>query len=236
MTPLVEGDGEELADVVARCTRRTARRRTRAAALEHEVDRQAARSGPGRCRRLDLVAAEQRRVGLAGRGPGRRVAWVVRRAGTKSSWPVWPTRRRTLSTSDTPGSSMTTRSLPWTRTTGSDTPVVFTRRSMMSLMTPMPRASGHAVLGQGLVLDPQAALEVEPELGLDEPPLAVGRRRIGQPQPGKKPMSRASTPMTTMRMGPALRIPAGCYTKAPRDCGECRHASALTRLRPRASP
>ena len=38
----------------------------------------------------------------------------------------------------------------------------------------------HAVLGQRLVLDPETALEVEPELGLDQPPLAVRGRRIGQ--------------------------------------------------------
>ena len=41
-----------------------------------------------------------------------------------------------------PGSSITTRSLPWTTTTGSDTPVVFTRRSMMSLMTPIASGVG----------------------------------------------------------------------------------------------
>ena len=66
---------------------------------------------------------------------------------------VWPERHevepagladepRTASGSVTPGSSTTTRSVPWVVTTGSETPVVLTRRSTMSLMIAMsPRAS-----------------------------------------------------------------------------------------------
>ena len=42
------------------------------------------------------------------------------------------------------------------------------------------RGRRDAVLGERLVLDPQATLEVEPELRLDKAPLAVARRRIGQ--------------------------------------------------------
>ena len=59
-----------------------------------------------------------------------------------------------------------------------------------------------------LVLDAEAALEVEAELRLDRP-LAVGGRASGRRRPGTKSMMRASKPMMRMRMGPVLRIDGG---------------------------
>ena len=76
-----------------------------------------------------------------------------------------------------------------------------------------------AVLGQRLVLDAEAALQVEPELGLDRARLRPALDESGSLRPGKKSMRRAATPMSRMRMGPALRIRAGWYTKRPTAAG-----------------
>ena len=88
---------------------------------------------------------------------------------------------------------------------------------MMSLMTLSASRRLNAVLGECLVLDAEPALEVEAELGLDRAPCPVGDVGSGIRRFGKKTMRRDRTPMRTMRMGPALRIPAGCYTKALPD-------------------
>ena len=86
-----------------------------------------------------------------------------------------------MSTSETPGSSMTTRSLPWTTTTGSDTPVVFTRRSMMSLMTPI--ASGSACtpsLGSAWYSTRSPPSRSRPSLVSISRHWPSARRRVGQ--------------------------------------------------------
>ena len=114
------------------------------------------------------------------------VTWVEP-SGTKSSRPVWPTSLRTASGSVTPGSSTTTRSAPWVVTTGSETPVVFTRRSTMSLMTRHVAGRRRLALDrQRLVFDAQAALEVEAQLRLDRPPRPVGALRVGKLEPGEE--------------------------------------------------
>ena len=100
-------------------------------------------------------------------------------SGTKSSRPVWPTSRRIASGSDTPGSSMTIRSLPWVVTSGSETPVAFTRFSMIwriDLEVLGPRDLVADLLR--LVLDAESALQVQPELRLDR--AAAGVARIGK--------------------------------------------------------
>ena len=105
----------------------------------------------------------------------------------KFSWPVWPTSRSMASRSVAPGSSTTTRSVPWTTTIGSDTPVELTRRSMMSRIVFMAAASGTLLADrQRPVLHPQTALEVEPELGLED--LCAGLRvaQRGKLQTGPK--------------------------------------------------
>ena len=140
--PLVERDRELLADVLGRVLGEQLAARLRSVVLELEVDRQAVVLVLAHGRRGDLVAAEQRRILIARRAPGRRSPCVrAERARSRAGRSV-PTRRRTASTSETPGSSMTTRSAALTTTTGSDTPVVFTRRSMMSLMTPIASGVG----------------------------------------------------------------------------------------------
>ena len=84
----------------------------------------------------------------------------------------------------TPGSSTTTRSLPWVTTTGSETPVVLTRRSTMSLMIAMsPEPGGPPSTGKRLVFDAQAALEIEAQLRLDPAPAAVDALRVGHGEP-----------------------------------------------------
>ena len=55
--------------------------------------------------------------------------------GTNWSWPVWPTRSRIALVSLMPGTSTTIRFVPDVTTTGSETPVAFTRRSMIPLTT-----------------------------------------------------------------------------------------------------
>ena len=141
------------------------------------------------------------------------VAWVEP-SGTKSSRPVEPTRRRTASGSVTPGISTTTRSLPWVVTTGSDTPVVFTRRSTMSLM--IARSAGVGSLpstGSAWYSTRRPPFRSRPSFVSTvrhEPSALV---ESGSWRPGKNTMMSARTPMSRMRMGPALRIEAGCYTE-----------------------
>ena len=72
------------------------------------------------------------------------------------------------------GSRPRSRSAPWVWTMGSATPVGLTRFSMMLRMVSICSAVGvDAVLGDGLVLAAQAALEVEAQAGLGE----LGRAR-----------------------------------------------------------
>src|SRR6185369_5474415 len=56
-------------------------------------------------------------------------------SGTNWSWPVWPTSFRIAAVSLMPGTSTMIRSVPDVTTTGSDTPVELTRRSMICLTT-----------------------------------------------------------------------------------------------------
>ena len=100
----------------------------------------------------------------------------------------------------TPGSSTTTRSEPWVWTTGSETPVEFTRRSMMSrIVGQVARARELAVLGQGLVLDAEAALEVEAQLRLDHRGAPLASVWNGSLRPGQKSRTSAARPMMTIR-------------------------------------
>ena len=66
---------------------------------------------------------------------------------------------------------------------------------------------------QRLVLDAQAALEVEAQLRLDRPPRPVGALRVGKLESGEEIDDEGEIPMSRMRIGPALRIEAGCYTE-----------------------
>ena len=152
----------------------------RSLVLEHEVDRQPAVLVLADRRRRDLVATEQRRVVLEV-GSSWPAATCVLPSGTKSSWPVCPTRRRTASTSDTPGSSMTTRS----DALDDDDRLRHAGRVHAALDDVLDDAHAlggrrDAVLGQRLVLDPQAALQVEAELRVDGAPLTVRGRGVGQ--------------------------------------------------------
>ena len=105
------------------------------------------------------------------------------------------------------------RSSPWTTTTGSDTPVAFTRRSMMSFMTAMSAGVGSTPsTGNAWYSTRRPPCRSRPSF------VSIGREPVGllasgSVRPGTKQMMRASTPMTAMRIGPALRIEAGCYTE-----------------------
>ena len=167
----VENDREVLADVVARVVAE----QLRAVVLELEVDGQPARLVAADRRARHLAAGEQRRelleveglaLGHLGRPEGHEVEAArladepadrvgIGHAGELDDDPV-----RALGL-----------------TTGSDTPVVFTRSSTMSRMTPSSRRPACPVDLLRLVLDAEAALEVEPELRLE---LAASRRRRGR--------------------------------------------------------
>ena len=129
-------------------------------------------------------AVEQRRV-VDRHALGRRRGAVGDRARTPAGRSGRSARGSAAELS-TPGSSTTIRSVPWVVTTGSDTPLPLTRRSMISRMTPSAAGSGTRSLdGQRLVLDPRAALEVEPELRLDLAIPAV-RAEAGQDEAGEE--------------------------------------------------
>ena len=177
ITLVVEGDREVLADVARRCSRRTcscpSSLRTKSTAGPAVLVR-----ADGR--RRDLVAAEQRRVLSSGRGPGPRSPGSCRAGRSRAGRSV-PTSLRTASGSVTPGSSTTTRS----RALGDDDRLGHAGRVHAPLDDVLDdrhvgRGRRLAVDGHGLVLDAEAALQVEPELGLDRPPRAVGARRVGQ--------------------------------------------------------
>ena len=103
---------------------------------------------------------------------------------------------------------MTIRSLPWVVTSGSETPVAFTRFSMIWRIDLEVLGSRDLVADLlRLVLDAETALQVEPELRLDRAAARVAG--IGRVRPGTKSMMRARTPMMTIRIGPALRISGG---------------------------
>ena len=87
--PLVEGDREELADVLGGVLGEELTARLRPIVLELEVDREAVVLVLAHGGRGDLVATEQRRVLIAWEHlAGGRRACVP--SGTKSSWPVVP--------------------------------------------------------------------------------------------------------------------------------------------------
>ena len=190
--------------------------------LEHEVHGQSALLALADRRRGDLVAAEQRAGRASGRGPGLPAPGSGRaarsRAGRSGRRGCGPNPGRS-----TPGSSTTTRSEPWVTTTGSETPVSFTRRSTMSLMIDMSAGPGDLPsTGCAWYSTRRPPDRSRPELGLDVPRATSGCWRPGSVMPGKKSMKRATTPMRTMRNGPALRIAAGCYTERPPDAADLR--------------
>src|SRR6185312_112734 len=181
----VEDDREVIIDMVARVVREQLRSGLRTVVLELERDRQAARLVLTDGRGLELVAAEQRRVLLQvedlafGRGrlterdevedagladePSDRVD--VGDAGQLDDDAI-------ITLDDDDGLGHASRVHPSLDDVLQDAECLAGRRD--------------TILGERLVLDPQPALEVEAELGLDRPPGAVRRGRIGDPQVGEE--------------------------------------------------
>ena len=99
------------------------------------------------------------------------------------------------------------RSLPWATTWGSATPDLSIRLMMIWRITSRSSRLGRPSPGrEHLVLDPEAATQVEAELGLEPAGLAV--RLLGIGRATKSPRAQGSA-MTMMKKGAARRIGAG---------------------------
>ena len=199
-----------------------ARTSLRAVALEHEVDGQAVRSGRS-WPMADWIWSPLNSGGLASRSRTWPSCDLSLPSGTKSSWPVWPTRRRTASTIRDARAARRRA----VAALGRDDRLGDAGRVDAALDDVLDDAH---VSGVGRRRRP-AAPGTRPAGRPRGPDRAWSRRvatcrrrcRVGQRSPGKKSTTRASTPMSddqdgagsTHRGGmlhetPATAMPARC--------------------------
>jgi hypothetical protein len=111
---------------------------------------------------------------------------------------------------------MTTRSSPWTTTTGSDTPVAFTRRSMMSFRTlSASRVGATPSLGRAWYSTRSPPSRSRPSLVSIVRHAPSGAVGSGILRLGKKTTISERMPIRAMRKGPALRIGGMLHERPP---------------------